>query len=404
MSGQDKDKASTETTALNAGALIPIETPFQSALDAVIDADDLNLSNHPHDRSPLNQAQQDQAPQNQDPYLRSKQERESSYQHNKQFPQGDHPFDKQYADSDDTFISDIISSENISSEENNSDILPGRGADLESPAYGPESTSSIVQSGGSGTGIIEPGYGGIVEPPGDDPHEGEGKVMSVIDHLDELRVRLVRCLLAFGLAMGVTFTYGKQIIQFLEKPAGNMTFQALSIEEPLFVYCKVAFYGALIIAAPYLLYEICGFVAPGLKKNERRMLSPIVIGGPLLFVTGAAFCYYCVLPPMLSFFTSFGVGISPVQQRLDFYISLVTTMLFYLGLCFQLPIVLFALSLAGIVNSKQLLGWWRHAMVGSSVAAAIITPDPTVVSMLIVTVALIGLYFFTVALLKVFGR
>lgn len=234
--------------------------------------------------------------------------------------------------------------------------------------------------------------------------ETEGKVMSVIDHLDELRLRLIRSLAVFALAMALTFSFGKEIIKFLELPAGNMTFQALSIEEPLFVYCKVAFYGALILAAPYLLFEISGFVSPGLKKKERVVLMPIVIGGPLLFVAGAAFCYTCVLPPMVTFFTSFGVGISPVQQRLDFYISLVTTMLFYMGICFQLPIVLFALSLAGLVNSKQLLGFWRYAITGAAVAAAIITPDPTVVSMVIVMVALCGLYFFTVLLLKLFGR
>lgn len=238
----------------------------------------------------------------------------------------------------------------------------------------------------------------------DSEEDGEGKVMSVIDHLDELRNRLIRTLIAFALAMGVSFTFGKEIIQFLEKPAGKMTFQALSIEEPLIVYCKVAFYAALILVAPYILLEISAFVAPGLRKNERKVLAPIVIGGPLLFVLGAAFCYYFVLPPMLGFFTSFGVGISPVQQRLDFYISLVTTMLFYMGICFQLPIVLFALSLAGIVNSKMLVAVWRYALVGSSVVAAIITPDPTIISMLIVWAALCGLYFFTIILLKLFGR
>lgn len=234
--------------------------------------------------------------------------------------------------------------------------------------------------------------------------DGNGKVMSVVDHLDELRNRLIRTLIVFVIAMGATFSFGKEIIQFLEKPAGKMTFQALSIEEPLLVYCKVAFYAALVLVAPYILFEISAFVAPGLRKNERRLIAPIVLGGPLLFVTGAAFCYYMVLPPMLGFFNSFGVGISPVQQRLDFYISLVTTMLFYMGICFQLPIVLFALSLAGIVNSRQLMKVWRYAVVGSSVAAAVITPDPTFISMVIVWAALLGLYFFTIGLLKVFGR
>lgn len=240
--------------------------------------------------------------------------------------------------------------------------------------------------------------------PGGSPEDGDGKVMSVIDHLDEMRVRLIRTLFVFAIAMGISFTFGRDIIAFLELPAKGMHFQALTIEEPVLVYFKVSFYGALVLAAPFILYEVSAFVAPGLKRRERRVLAPIVIGGPLLFFTGAAFCYYFVLPPMLSFFNSFSGPIAPVQQRLDYYISLVTSMIFYMGICFQLPIVLFALALAGLINSRQLLSFWRYAFVGASVVAAIITPDPTVISMLIVMAALLALYFSTVFLLKLFGR
>ncbi len=236
--------------------------------------------------------------------------------------------------------------------------------------------------------------------------EDDSKVMTVIEHLGELRTRIIRCLLMFLVAFGLAFTFGKEIILFLEVPAANckMSFQVLSVEEPLMVTCKVSFYAALMLVAPYLIAEASMFVAPGLRRSERRILSPIIFGGPLLFLLGGLFCYYLVLPPMLSFFSSFGVGIAPVQQRLDFYVSLVTTMLFYMGICFQLPVVLFALSLAGIVNSGMLIRFWRYALVGASIAAAIITPDPTIFSMLIVLAGLIGLYFATIVLLKVFGR
>ncbi len=235
-------------------------------------------------------------------------------------------------------------------------------------------------------------------------HDEEGKVMSVIDHLDELRTRLIRALIVFAIAMGIAFTFGREIIAFLEVPGKGMTFQALSIEEPILVYFKVSFYAAIVLAAPFILWEISAFVSPGLKRNERKILTPIIIGGPLLFVTGATFAYYFVLPPMLYFFNSFSQPIAPIQQRLDYYVSLVTSMLFYMGICFQLPIVLFALSVAGIINSRQLLGVWRYAIVGASVVAAVITPDPTVISMLIVMAALVALYFSTVLLLRLFGR
>lgn len=245
-----------------------------------------------------------------------------------------------------------------------------------------------------------------VEPAADllSDEEEDGKVMSVIDHLDEMRVRLIRSLTVFGLAMIVSFAFGRDIIRILELPAKGMHFQALSIEEPVLVYFKVSFYAALALAAPFLLFEITSFISPGLKRKERRVLTPIVMGGPILFAAGAVFCYFLVLPPMLNFFTTFSAPIAPVQQRLDYYISLVTTLIFYMGICFQLPVVLFALAIAGIINSRQLLSFWRYAVLASSVTAAIITPDPTVISMLIVMLALVGLYFFTILLLKCFGR
>src|SRR5581483_8523765 len=132
---------------------------------------------------------------------------------------------------------------------------------------------------------------------------------------------------------------------------------------------KVSFYLAIIVACPWILFEICQFIAPGLRAKERQILAPVVFGGPLLFVCGAAFAYYCVLPPMLHFFNSFGQGMSPIHQRLDFYISLVTTIILYMGLCFQLPIIIFGLSFTGLVNSRILLKFWRYAVFGAAVVS-----------------------------------
>lgn len=243
-----------------------------------------------------------------------------------------------------------------------------------------------------------------LENQGSETAPGDDKLMTVVEHLDELRNRIIRCLLVIGVAFLVALWLAKDAVRILEAPAGNITFQALSLEEPLLVYFKVAFYIAIVIALPYVLFEASLFIAPGLRKEERKMLVPIVIGGPVLFVAGAAFAYNLVLPPMLHFFGSFGQGISPINQRLDFYVSLVSSILLYMGLCFQLPIVLFALSFTGLVSSTQLIKVWRYAIFAAALVAAIITPDPTAVSMLIVMGALTGLYFLSVGLLKVFGR
>jgi sec-independent protein translocase protein TatC len=110
------------------------------------------------------------------------------------------------------------------------------------------------------------------------------------------------------------------------------------------------------------------------------------------------------LPSMLHFFSAFGQGVTPINQRLDFYISLVSSILLYMGLSFQLPIVIFALSFTGIVNSKLLLSYWKYAVFGAAIIAAVITPDPTAFSMLLVMGALTALYFISIVLLKVFGR
>jgi sec-independent protein translocase protein TatC len=228
--------------------------------------------------------------------------------------------------------------------------------------------------------------------------------MTVIEHLDELRTRIIRSLVVIGLSFGICLFFGKDLVRILEHPAGNITFQALSMEEPLLVYFKISFYAAVALACPYLLFELGQFIKPGLRKNEQMILAPIVFGGPFLFAMGVAFAYFFILPPMLHFFGSFGEGISPIHQRLDFYMSLVCSILLYMGLCFQLPLVLFGLSFTGLVNSKLLLSIWRYAVFSAALVAAIITPDPTAISMLMVMGALVGLYFFSIALLKVFGR
>jgi len=230
------------------------------------------------------------------------------------------------------------------------------------------------------------------------------KMMTIVEHLDELRVRLVRSLIyvAVGVVIGLIFC--KRILRLLEAPAGGISFQALSLEEPIVVFFKVAFYVGLIIASPLILLEISRFVGPGLTKKEREILMPVLVGSPLLFVSGVAFAYFLLLPSMLHFFSAFGQGVTPINQRLDFYISLVSSILLYMGLSFQLPIVIFALSFTGIVNSKLLLSYWKYAVFGASVIAAIITPDPTAFSMLLVMGALTALYFISIVLLKIFGR
>jgi sec-independent protein translocase protein TatC len=230
------------------------------------------------------------------------------------------------------------------------------------------------------------------------------KMMTIVEHLDELRTRLVRCLVYTALGVIAGLVVCKPVLRFLEAPAGGITFQALSLEEPIVVYCKVSFYLGLIFASPLILFEVSRFVGPGLTRREREIMLPVLVGSPILFVCGTAFAYFLLLPSMLHFFAVFGQGVTPINQRLDFYVSLVSSILLYMGLCFQLPIVIFALSFTGIIGSKMLLSYWKYAVFAAAVIAAIITPDPTAFSMLLVMGALTTLYFISIALLKLFGR
>jgi sec-independent protein translocase protein TatC len=230
------------------------------------------------------------------------------------------------------------------------------------------------------------------------------KLMSVVEHLDELRGRLIRSIAYVAIGIAVSLLLGKKILRILEAPAGQISFQALSLEEPIIVFFKVAFYSGLILASPFVLFEVSRFVGPGLTQKEREIVLPILILSPLLFCLGVAFAYFLLLPSMIHFFSAFGQGISPINQRLDFYISLISSILLYMGLCFQLPLVIFALSYTGLVTSKKLMSIWRYAVFAASVIAAVITPDPTAFSMLLVTFALSTLYFGSILLLKLFGR
>ncbi len=241
------------------------------------------------------------------------------------------------------------------------------------------------------------------EKSADDDHL-DSQTMTVVEHLDELRWHIIRSVGYISAAFIGSLFLTKSVLRILQRPAGNMEFQALSIEEPLVVFIKVTSYLALIIASPFILWEVGRFVAPGLTRQEKRIVSPVVFGSPLLFCCGAVFAYFCLLPPMLSFFGNFSQGISPINQRLDYYISLVCSILLYMGLCFQIPIVIFTLAMAGLVNSQQLIKIWRYAVFGSGMVACVLTPDPTAFSMLIVTAALSALYFLSIILLKCFGK
>lgn len=228
--------------------------------------------------------------------------------------------------------------------------------------------------------------------------------MPLLDHLIELRTRLVRTSVFFLLAFFVCYHFSEQIFQFLVHPlaeilgphaTNRMIFTAL--QEAFFTYIKVSLFAAAFLTFPMFAVQIWKFVAPGLYKHERAAFLPFLIATPVLFFLGGALVYYFVMPLAWKFFLSFqtpgGPGTLPIQleAKVDQYLSLVMRLIFAFGMGFQLPVVLTLLARVGLVTSKGLASRRKYAVVIAFVAAAILTP-PDVISQIGLAVPILALY------------
>jgi len=234
-----------------------------------------------------------------------------------------------------------------------------------------------------------------------EPEPGE-KYLSLLEHLQELRFRLVMASLGVVVGLAISAYFGQDLIDFLKKPAEDRTenFQLQFIEPfELFVtYFRVSLLGGLVLGMPMIVYQGLRFVSPGLRPSERRWLWGTVAGATALFLTGVAFAYYVALPPALDFLLNFGDDLAEPNIRVGSYIDFVTRLLFWTGVAFETPLVVMYLGRFGIVRAGQLLRWWRAAIVGAFVLAAVVTPTIDPVTQSLVAGPIIALYFFGIAL------
>ena len=264
----------------------------------------------------------------------------------------------------------------------------------------------------------------------DDDAEIEASRAPLLDHLVELRRRLIICAAALVVGFAATLVFATPLIHFLLHPfavastlaetrkaaggklgsfdmltallgqhaAGNLKFISTAPLEVFFAKVKLAGFGAIVVAFPVLAWQLYRFVAPGLYRRERMAFLPFLVASPVLFLIGSALVYYVMLPFVLWFSLNqqiIGGGAGDVSvellPKISDYMSLVTTLVLAFGLCFQLPVVVSLLGIAGLVNGRMLRAGWRYAVVGVFLVAAVVTP-PDPISMLSLALPICLLY------------
>lgn len=243
-------------------------------------------------------------------------------------------------------------------------------------------------------------------------------IMTLLDHLVELRRRLIFCFIAWGLAFILCYGIAEEIFFFLVKPLANLFSAAgqqerrliyTGLTEAFTTYLKVAFFGGFILAFPFIATQVWFFVAPGLYQHEKRAFLPFLMATPVLFFLGAALAYYVVCPLAWQFFLSFEVppsdGGLPIQleARVSEYLSLVMKLIFAFGVCFQLPILLTLLAYNGTITRAQLQAHRKYAFLGIVIVCALITP-PDLLSPISLIVPIYGLYELSIFLIKIVER
>jgi sec-independent protein translocase protein TatC len=228
--------------------------------------------------------------------------------------------------------------------------------------------------------------------------------MSLFDHLEELRQRIFYALIGIGVGVIGCFLAVKPLVQLLEVPARGIKFLQLAPGEYFFVSLKVAGYSGLLVASPFVLYQIIQFVLPGLTRRERGLVAPVVLGSSVLFFVGLVFAYLLLIPAALNFFITYGEGVVEQMWSIDRYFEFVLLLLFSTGLAFQIPIIQILLSFLGIVSSGQMLSGWRFVVVGATILGAVLTPSTDPLTQSLLAGAVLSLYFGGIGLVKVLGR
>ncbi len=226
--------------------------------------------------------------------------------------------------------------------------------------------------------------------------------MSILDHLDELRSRLFRAAIAYVVALALCWTVSGPVLAFLLRPIRRHLFEGdditfINITEPFMIHVKASALIAVFVAAPYILYQLWCFIAPGLYKRERRMALPFLFFGSLFFLGGGAFGYYAAVPQAAKWLVDLGSGYrASITLRSAFTFE--SRIILAMGVVFEMPILIFFLARFGIVTPQYLLRHFKIAVLVIAVLAAVLTPTGDMVTMSFFVVPMVLLYLLGIGL------
>ena len=227
--------------------------------------------------------------------------------------------------------------------------------------------------------------------------------MSLMEHLEELRRRILRSLLVLLVAAAAAVVVVRPLVRLLEQPAEGIRFLQLAPGEFFFVSLKVAGYAGLVLALPWWLFEGLAFVLPGLTRRERRLLAPAVAGSSVLFFVGLAFAWWALVPAALRFLVSYGADVVEPLWSIERYLDFVLLLMVATALAFQLPVLQLVLGALGLIDARTMLGAWRWVVLASALAGAVLTPSTDPITMLLLSGAITALYLVGVALVALTG-
>lgn len=220
----------------------------------------------------------------------------------------------------------------------------------------------------------------------------------LMEHVDALRRNIFRALAGLALTTAVSFLYTRQLIDLLAKPVGGIqALVAIDPTEPVGVYMRVALLSGFTLALPYIAFELWLFIAPGISRSARLFSLAAIPVATLFFIGGMAFTYFVMLPAAIPFLVNFIFGMT-VELRPASYVRFVTSVMFWIGISFEFPLIIYVLARIGLVRARVLAQQWRLAVVIIALLAAIITPTIDPVNMALVMGPLIILYFISIGL------